>query len=117
MQSTVRPRSRDFLGVDRSRGRGPPLRRLPSRSDYLRRPSIRLYDRQPPDRGPRMNEQIRISPIRLIGGEGEHLGRVPTMEPVAKARTAGLDLVEVPADERPPVCKILDYGKMRFANS
>ena len=64
-----------------------------------------------------MNEQIRISPIRLIGAEGEQLGLVPTIEALAKARTAGLDLVEVAADERPPVCKILDYSKMRFTNS
>jgi len=45
------------------------------------------------------------------------LGVVPTFEALTKAREAGLDLVEVAADERPPVCKILDYGKMRFANS
>jgi translation initiation factor IF-3 len=64
-----------------------------------------------------MNEQIRISPIRLIGAAGEQLGLLPTSEALAKAREAGLDLVEVAADERPPVCKILDYGKMRFANS
>jgi translation initiation factor IF-3 len=64
-----------------------------------------------------MNEQIRITPIRLIGAEGEQLGVVPTFEALTKAREAGLDLVEVAADERPPVCKILDYGKMRFANS
>jgi translation initiation factor IF-3 len=64
-----------------------------------------------------MNEQIRITPIRLIGAEGEQLGVIPTFEALAKAREAGLDLVEVAADERPPVCKILDYGKMRFANS
>jgi translation initiation factor IF-3 len=42
---------------------------------------------------------------------------VPTAQALEKAREAGLDLVEVVADERPPVCKILDYGKMRFANS
>ncbi len=64
-----------------------------------------------------MNEQIRISPIRLIGAEGEQLGLVPTIQAIAKAREAGLDLVEVAADERPPVCRILDYGKMRFTNS
>ena len=64
-----------------------------------------------------MNEQIRITPIRLIGAEGEQLGLVPTFQALEKAREAGLDLVEVAADERPPVCKILDYGKMRFANS
>jgi len=64
-----------------------------------------------------MNEQIRISPVRLIGPEGEQLGIVPTTQALEKAREAGLDLVEMVADERPPVCKILDYGKMRFANS
>jgi translation initiation factor IF-3 len=80
--------------------------------------TIRLYDRQPaPDRGPRMNEQIRISPIRLIGAQGEQLGLVPTIQALEQARAAGLDLVEVAADDRPPVCRILDYGKMRFANS
>jgi translation initiation factor IF-3 len=42
---------------------------------------------------------------------------VPTTQALAKAREAGLDLVEVAADERPPVCRILDYGKMRFASS
>src|SRR6476619_1293163 len=64
-----------------------------------------------------MNEQIRISPIRLIGADGEQLGLVPTAQALEKAREAGLDLVEVAADERPPVCRILDYGKMRFQNS
>lgn len=71
----------------------------------------------PQDRGPRKNEQIRISPIRLIGAEGEQLGVVPTFEALTKAREMGLDLVEVAADERPPVCRILDYGKLRFTSS
>jgi translation initiation factor IF-3 len=64
-----------------------------------------------------MNQHIRISPIRLIGANGEQLGLVPTAQALEQAREAGLDLVEVAADERPPVCKILDYGKMRFENS
>src|SRR5271165_7533010 len=64
-----------------------------------------------------MNEHIRISPIRLIGAGGEQLGLVPTAQALERAKAAGLDLVEVAAEERPPVCKILDYGKMRFANS
>jgi translation initiation factor IF-3 len=64
-----------------------------------------------------MNEQIRISPVRLVGAEGEQLGIVPTAQALEKARAAGLDLVEIAAAERPPVCKILDYGKMRFKNS
>src|SRR5262249_10495139 len=67
--------------------------------------------------GPRKNEQIRISPIRLIGAEGEQSGIVPTAEALERAREVGLDLVEVAADERPPVCKIVDYGKLRFKNS
>src|SRR5689334_586632 len=64
-----------------------------------------------------MNEQIRISPVRLIGADGEQLGVVPTSQALEKAREAGLDLVEMAADERPPVCKILDYGKLRFEAS
>ena len=87
-------------------------------STSSRRLIIRLFDRQAvPDHGPRKNEQIRITPIRLIGAEGEQLGLVPTFEALQKAREAGLDLVEVAADERPPVCRILDYGKLRFATS
>jgi len=64
-----------------------------------------------------MNEQIRISPVRLIGADGTQLGIVPTAVALEKAREAGLDLVEMAAAERPPVCKILDYGKMRFETS
>ena len=45
------------------------------------------------------------------------MGIVPTSQALDRAREAGLDLVEVAGDERPPVCKILDYGKMRFKNS
>jgi translation initiation factor IF-3 len=75
-------------------------------------------DRFPHDRHPqpqqRVNEQIRISPIRLIGAQGEQLGVVPTQEAMNMAREANLDLVEVAATERPPVCKIMDFGKFRY---
>jgi translation initiation factor IF-3 len=64
-----------------------------------------------------MNEQIRISPVRLIGADGEQLGLMPTAQALERAREAGLDLVEVAPDERPPVCKVLDYGKLRFEAS
>lgn len=67
--------------------------------------------------GPRMNEQIRISPIRLIGAAGEQLGIVPTAQAMEMAREAGLDLVEVAPTDRPPVCKIMDYGKHRYEQS
>jgi translation initiation factor IF-3 len=69
------------------------------------------------DRGQRINEQIRISPVRLIGANGEQLGVVPTSQAMEMAREANLDLVEVAAQERPPVCKILDYGKFRYQQS
>ncbi len=65
----------------------------------------------------RINEQIRISPVRLIGASGEQLGVVPTQQAMDLAREANLDLVEVAANERPPVCKILDYGKFRYQQS
>lgn len=85
---------------------------------FSRSLSIQNFDRQTPqERGPRRNEHIRITPIRLIGAEGEQLGVVPTFEALQKAKELGLDLVEVAADERPPVCRILDYGKLRFATS
>src|SRR5262249_18223745 len=69
------------------------------------------------DRGMRINDQIRISPVRLIGVNGEQLGVVPTSQAMEMAREANLDLVEVAANERPPVCKILDYGKFRYQQS
>jgi translation initiation factor IF-3 len=64
-----------------------------------------------------MNEQIRITPIRLIGAEGEQHGIVPTAQALDMARESGLDLVEVSATERPPVCKIMDYGKYKYSQS
>jgi translation initiation factor IF-3 len=72
---------------------------------------------QQQDRGLRINEQIRISPVRLIGAGGEQLGVVPTAQAMDLAREANLDLVEVAPNERPPVCKILDYGKFRYQQS
>ena len=77
-------------------------------------------DRNTPPRtpaGPRINEQIRISPIRLIGVQGEQLGIVETRKALEMAYEAGLDLVEVDAHARPPVCKIMDYGKYKYAQS
>jgi translation initiation factor IF-3 len=62
----------------------------------------------------RVNEQIRISPVRLIGPTGDQLGIVPTSQALEMAREHQLDLVEVAATERPPVCKIMDFGKFKF---
>ena len=76
------------------------------------------YDRQTPnDRTKdhqRINDQIRITPIRLIGPNGEQVGVIPTAQAMEMAREANLDLVEVASTERPPVCKIMDFGKFKF---
>ncbi len=71
-------------------------------------------DRDRKDHQTRVNEQIRITPIRLIGAAGEQVGVVPTADALNMAREAQLDLVEVAALEKPPVCKIMDYGKFKF---
>jgi translation initiation factor IF-3 len=63
----------------------------------------------------RCNEQIRISPVRLIDHENNQMGVVPTEEALRMARNAGLDLVEVAPTERPPVCRIMDYGKFKYS--
>ena len=62
----------------------------------------------------RINEQIRISPIRVIGAEGDQLGVITRDEALEKARSIGLDLVEVAPLEKPPVCRIMDYGKFKY---
>ena len=68
----------------------------------------------PTQRGPRRNKQIRISPIRLIDENGEQVGIVETREALDMAMERGLDLVEVSPEARPPVCKLLDYGRHKY---
>jgi len=62
----------------------------------------------------RINEQIRLSPIRVVDHEGKMLGVIPTSEALRMAAEVGLDLVEVAPNERPPVCRIMDYGKFKY---
>ncbi len=62
----------------------------------------------------RTNEAIRVREVRLIGSEGEQLGIVPTLEALQMAREQEVDLVEVAPQAKPPVCKLLDYGKFKF---
>jgi translation initiation factor IF-3 len=62
----------------------------------------------------RINEQIRISPVRVISAEGAQLGVIPTLEALERAREAGMDLVEVAPNETPPVCRIMDFGKFKY---
>jgi translation initiation factor IF-3 len=61
-----------------------------------------------------VNDQIRISPVRLIDDDGEQVGIVALDDARERAETKGLDLVEVAAGARPPVVKIMDWGKHRY---
>jgi translation initiation factor IF-3 len=62
----------------------------------------------------RHNHQIRISPIRLIDDKENQVGIISTNEALKMAQEAGLDLVEVAPTAKPPVCRIMDYGKWRY---
>lgn len=64
--------------------------------------------------GLRCNEQIRISPVRLIDQHNTQIGVVPIVEAMRVAREAGMDLVEVSPMEKPPVCRVMDYGKWKY---
>ena len=61
-----------------------------------------------------INEQIRDREIRLIGQDGEQLGIMPASEAFKLAQQAELDLVKIAPTAKPPVCKIIDYGKYRY---
>ena len=63
---------------------------------------------------PRVNERIRIPQVRVIGDDGSQIGILTTREAIAMAQAKGLDLVEVAPTARPPVCKIMDYGKYKY---
>ncbi len=62
----------------------------------------------------RVNRMIRISPLRVIAPDGEQLGIMTVDEALAAAEARGLDLVEVAPMARPPVCRIMDFGKFKF---
>jgi translation initiation factor IF-3 len=62
----------------------------------------------------RVNERIRVPQVRVIGDDGEQIGIITTREALAMAQAKGLDLVEVAATSRPPVCRIMDYGKFKY---
>ena len=78
-------------------------------------PPRRGPDTRPPS-GPstRINDAIRADSVRLIDDEGDNHGVVPLAEALRIATEKNLDLVEVAEDARPPVCRIMDYGKWRY---
>ncbi|WP_348536729.1 translation initiation factor IF-3 [Nocardioides sp. W7] len=64
-----------------------------------------------------MNDRIRVSEVRLVGPSGETVGIVPTADALRLAQEADLDLVEIAPMARPPVCKLMDYGKFKYENA
>ncbi|WP_175868380.1 translation initiation factor IF-3 [Bartonella gabonensis] len=64
--------------------------------------------------GPRSNQDIRVPHVQLINDEGQHQGVVAIKEALAMAAEAGLDLVEIVPNAEPPVCKIIDLGKLKY---
>lgn len=78
----------------------------------LQNPRSRQMPNRPSD-GTRINEDIRISPIRLVKDDGEQLV-IETHKALQMAKEAELDLVEVSPNAKPPVCRIMNYGKFRF---
>jgi translation initiation factor IF-3 len=78
-------------------------------------PVPRRFDRRPPDRDDtRINDRIRVREVRLVGDDGNQIGVVPIDEALAYARERDLDLVEVAAEAKPPVCRVLDYSKYKY---
>jgi translation initiation factor IF-3 len=78
-------------------------------------PVPKRFDRRPPERDlTRTNERIRVPEVRLIDETGQQLGVVSRDEALDYARQRDLDLVEVAADARPPVCRVLDYSKYKY---
>ncbi len=64
--------------------------------------------------GPRTNEEITASEVRVISSNGKQLGIISIREALNIAEDEGFDLVEVSPDAKPPVCKIIDYGKLKY---
>jgi translation initiation factor IF-3 len=75
------------------------------------------YSRNQQQQGPRRNERIRAPEVRLIGSDGQQIGVLATPVALVRAKEAGLDLVEISPTARPPVCRIMDYGKYQYEES
>ena len=65
-------------------------------------------------RNPRVNHKIISNEVQLITHEGENIGIVPIGEAINRAQEVGLDLIEIAPNVKPPVCKIIDYGKYKY---
>ncbi len=78
----------------------------------MRRPRPKPRPRAPI--GPRTNNRIRVREVRCIDDQGGQLGVIDTQDALALASRKGLDLVEIAPEQRPPVCRIMDFGKYKY---
>ena len=72
------------------------------------------FQRRTKPRGPRTNEKIRATQVRVINSDGQNLGTLSTQEAINIAKQKGLDLIEISPNANPPVCKIIDIGKYKY---
>ena len=72
------------------------------------------FQRRTKDKGPRSNNRISSPEVQVIGSDGENLGILNTNEAISMAKEQGLDLIEISANAKPPVCKIIDMGKFKY---
>ena len=100
--TTARPRAR-ARGLDPCRGR--------VRPDEPTNQGVHISAE------PRINERIRVPEVRLVGPNGEQVGIVRIEDALRLAAEADLDLVEVAPMSKPPVCKIMDYGKFKYESA
>jgi len=102
------PREQRFAGffVAMGGGGGPRGRRCPTRPQG-----------GPISAEPRINDRIRVPEVRLVGPEGEQVGIVRIEDALRLAQESDLDLVEVAPMARPPVCKLMDYGKYKYESA
>ena len=82
-----------------------------------RGPVHRSYQEDSISVEPRINDRIRVAEVRLVGAEGEQIGIIPVTEALRMAQDQDLDLVEVAPDARPPVAKLMDYGKFKYESA
>lgn len=80
-------------------------------------PSRNSPQSAPTQQGPRINDKIRATEVRLIDENGGQVGVISTRDALLRAENVGLDLVEVSPDAKPPVCKLIDYGKYKYQQS
>ncbi|MBU2472470.1 translation initiation factor IF-3 [Patescibacteria group bacterium] len=89
-----------------------PLDKIKTKNIYKRK-----YYKRKQEVRTRINQWIRITPIQLINEKGENIGTIETSKALEMAKEEGLDLIEIAPNAKPPVCRIMDYGKFQYQKS